>query len=178
MTMKRNVHFDETVQVRELPPSNSVVSCEEMESLWFSSEEIADMHSRDRQLARKISSNMNGPVFRIHGLQTRETRDQRRVFIREGRLLVLLEQENLWENDHKDPDRIARKYSAFTRSHTAAAHKRGLRNAEETKSFDSSRSPSSHVRKRVCVKRRLLLKNVEKRERHLPICGRFEEFRR
>jgi hypothetical protein len=155
MIMKRNVHFDEAVQVRELPPSNSLMSCEEMESLWFSSEELAAMHIRDSQLVRNISSNMNGPVFRIHGLETRETRDRRRVFIKEGQLLVLLEQENLWENDHKDPDRIARKYSTFTRSHTAAAHKSGLRHAEETKSSDSLRSPYSPVRKRVCVKRRL-----------------------
>jgi hypothetical protein len=168
MTMTRNVRFDEAVQVRKLPPSNSAVSCEEMESLWFSSEELAAMHSRDRQLARKISSKMNGPAFRIHGLVTRETRDRRRVLIREGRLLVLLEQENLWEKDHKDPGRIARKYSTLTRSHAAAAHKRGLHHAEETKSSHSSRSPYSHARK-VCLKKGLLLKNVENRACNLPI---------
>jgi hypothetical protein len=161
MNSKRMVRFDKKVRINGVPNISDLPQ-EEIDSIWFSREELADIRKRNRKLSRKMANSHNIERRCMHGLYTPEAIHRRRHLVRQGQLCVLMEQEKQWDNnDHQDPERLAWIYSRETTPHLDAARVRALKHAEET-TFDAlSTRLYPHDRKALCVKRRLLLEFFE-----------------
>jgi hypothetical protein len=99
---------------------------EDTSATWFTSSEMRRIRDRDAQLARRLSEANDEDALRAHGLESEYGRKLRKIRVTQGRLCVLLAQEELWENDKVEPELIARIYSEYTKKSAWAANKSGV----------------------------------------------------
>jgi hypothetical protein len=131
----RGVQFYHAVSIKYIEPVNNMTS-DEIHATWYCAAEYKRMHKRERLLVHRLTSTeeeIHEEVFSSHGLESDESKFQRRIRVREGLLCVLMEQEQQWEDGQRRPERIAQISFALTRNSTKEAREKGTNNAEQVR---------------------------------------------
>jgi hypothetical protein len=121
----RGVQFYHAVSIKYIEPVNNMTS-DEIHATWYCAAEYKRMHKRERLLVHRLTSTeeeIHEEVFSSHGLESDESKFQRRIRVREGLLCVLMEQEQQWEDGQRRPERIAQISFALTRNSTRPVKK-------------------------------------------------------
>jgi hypothetical protein len=144
----RGVQFYHAVSIKYTEHVNNMTS-DEIDATWYCAADYKQMHKRERLLLHRLASKEeeihHEEVFDAHGLESDESKSQRRIRVREVLLGVLMEQEQQWEDEQRNPERIAQISVALTRNSTKEAREKGINNA-------------LHVRRQAMVELRKKLK--------------------
>jgi hypothetical protein len=122
--MMKSVQFEELVKVKTLRHHTDI---ESVCASWFSRDEIDAMRVREKRLSKKVAAHKKkGEIVFVHGLETSESRQQRRTVVRQSQLVVLLLQEEPWARNDEDPEKLAKAYSDYTSQYVDAAKSRAV----------------------------------------------------
>jgi hypothetical protein len=120
----KTVRFHKRIKIKKVPRLEDI-GRDQIQATWYNKDDFADMRKQISRDASRLSVTLNDESHCSIGLGARNSRIRKRESIRKCQLVVLLEQEQQWENDHNHPEVLAKIYSLYTQKSAKAAFDRG-----------------------------------------------------
>ncbi len=120
----RGVQFYHAVAIRYTEAVNDM-TLDEIHATWYCAAEYKQMHRLERLLAHRLASmeeETHEEIFSTHGLESDEHKLHRRIRVTDGRVCVLMQLQQQWEDGQPNPERNALMPFCLTRNRTIHAH--------------------------------------------------------
>ena len=121
----KTVSFRRTVNVRRTRNVDDL-SEREVRRRWYNRKDFERMRNQTKELSKRLSGHYQADVLGSRGLEPPAVRDQRNETIKNGQLVVLMEQEQQWDGGRGvvHPLTLARISSAYTKRSVEKAIRR------------------------------------------------------
>jgi hypothetical protein len=139
-TKIKQVRFCRKIKVRRVQ-NRTDISDDEMKASRYSRQDYECMRNQTKELASHLSGSFHVDVLRSRGLEPSKVKRQKHVTIRNGQLVVLLEQEQQWDGGRGviHPRALARIATTFTKSSVDEAMRRGAIAQQEVRNQETKR---------------------------------------